>query len=285
LTVAGVLTRHRPACLVALAGFAALFWPTLAGLVESWVRDPDLAFCFFIPPISAAILFGHRKTLAGVAARTSVAGLGVALLSLVVFLGSYVTFTNSVQRLAAWGTAIGAVWFTLGSAVLLAKPFPFLFLLLSIPIPEVLLGPLRLTLKEIATRLSADLLGLLGWSVAAQGNVLVLDGLRLEVADACSGVRSLTAMAASAVLLAYVLGAGWAKGSLLLATAIPLTVLLNVLRVVLMAVCLKSFDLDLTQGIRHQVLGYATFGASLGLLYASWRFYDWLLAWRPGGAP
>lgn len=284
-TVGSLIGRHRAICLVALAGFLLLYWPVLAGLWESWTEDPDLAFSLVIPPVSAAVLLKHRRSLAGLAARRSLSGLGIVLVSLGIFLGSYVCFTNFFQRVAAWGTIVGVVWFTLGSRVLRAKPFPFLFLLLAIPPPDVIMGSLRSALKDLATRVSADVLGILGWNASPQGNILVLDDLRLEVADACSGIRSLMAMAASAVLLAYLVGAGWTKGSILLATAIPLTILLNVLRVVIMAACLKAFDLDLTQGLLHQVLGYATFAGGMALLYAAWRFYDWLLAWRPGGAP
>jgi exosortase len=270
---------------VALAGFLLLYWPVLAGLGESWTEDPDLALSFAIPPVSAVVLLKHRRSLADLAARRSLSGLCIVLVSLGIFLSSYVCFTNFSQRLAVWGTIVGAVWFTLGSGVLRAKPFPFLFLLLAIPPPDVLMGSLRITLKDLATRVSADILGMPGWHASPQGNILVLDDLRLEVADACSGIRSLLATVASAVLLAYLVGAGWVRGSLLLATAIPVTILLNVLRVVIMAACLKAFDLDLTQGLRHQALGYAVFAAGLGLLYAFWRFFDWLLVWRSGGVP
>jgi exosortase len=276
-------TKHRILRVLAPAGFVLCFWPVLQGLVESWAEDPDLAFGFLVPPISAALLHRHRRELAGRAAQGPAIGLAVVLFSTAVFIISYVACTNFPQRVAAWGALMGAAWFLLGSRAILSRPFPFFFLLLAIPPPEVVLGPLRIALKGFATRVSADLLALVGWGATAEGNILVLDDLRLEVADACSGVRSLMAMVASAVLLAHVLGAGWSRGCLLVATAIPLTILLNVLRVVLMAYCLKVHDLDLTAGLRHEALGYGTFAASLAILYGCSRFYEWLLAWEPGG--
>jgi exosortase len=279
-TTGALLARHRPAALLGLLAFVVLYWPVFVGLARSWTEDPDLSFSFAIPVISAVILVRRRKSLAALAARMSPAGLVAVFLALALFLGSYAGYTNFTQRLAAWGTLVGAIWFTLGSVVLRTQPFPFLFLLFAIPPPESAMSPLRIGLKELATRMAADLLTLFGSPASPLGNILVLGDLRFEVADACSGIRSLLAMLASAAIFAYLLDAGWLKGALLLATAIPVTILVNAVRLVVLAGSWQAWDLDLTTGVRHQLLGYATFAGGWALLYASWRFYDWLLAWK-----
>jgi exosortase len=280
VTVASYLRHNVLAISIAAAGFVALFWPTLRGLVGYWYEDPDFSHGFLIPVISGVILFANRKDLGDLAARRSMRGLVILVVSIVVLLAGSLSFTNILERLALWGAIVGAVVFVLGPALVRRKPFPFFFLLLAIPPPFFLLTPLRLALKGFATRLSADVLLALGYGALPQGNVLSIGEHRLEVADACSGVRSLMAIVSTAVLFAYLFRTGFWKGAALTATAIPITVAVNILRIIIIAVALVSFQVDLTQGAAHELVGFAVFSLSLGLLYASWRFYDWLFRWN-----
>jgi len=208
-------------------------------------------------------------------------GLVVLFLSLLVFSVGYMSFTNILQRLACWGALVGAVGFLLGTALLRAAPFPFFFLLFSIPPPFTILSPIRIGLKGFATRLSADALGLLGMAASPEGNVLAIDDHRLEVADACSGIRSLMAIVSTAVLFSYLFRTGLWKGLALALVAIPVTVAVNVVRVVVIAVLLGKFDIDVTTGASHEILGLAVFVLSLLLLYSSWRFCDWFSQGAP----
>ncbi len=279
-TIAVFLRRNALWVALAAVALLALSWPTLRGLVEYWLEDADFSHGFLIPVIGGVILFSNRARLGSIAARRSNAGLLVLLASLGFYFVGCLSFTNIIERLALWGTFIGCVWYLLGPAVLAAHAFPFFFLLLAIPPPFFLLLSLRLALKAIATRLSADALVLVGYPAFAEGNVLSLGEHRLEVADACSGIRSLMAIISTAILFAYLFRAGPWKGILLIATAIPVTVAVNVLRIIIVAVALDSFQVDLTHGAEHELVGFAVFAVSLGLLYASWRFYGWFFRWR-----
>jgi exosortase len=269
-------------CLCA-AAFLFLFWPTLASLVAFWVEDPDFSHGFLIPVVSGAILFTNRESLAGMKAERALTGLAVFLISLFLFFIGYLSLTNIFQRLGVWGALAGAVWFLFGTASVRAVSFPLLFLLAAIPPPFVILTPIRLALKGIATRLSADTLSILGQSAVPEGNVLALGEHRLEVADACSGIRSLMAIVSTAVLFAYLFKTGLVKGILLTLIAIPITVVINVLRVVVIAFALGKFDVDLTSGAAHELIGLAVFSLSLVLIYFCWRFCEWFSGWKPSG--
>ncbi len=280
-TLGAYLRGNALLVLVAAVGWLALFWPTLCGLVEYWLEDPDFSHGFLVPVISGVIVYGNHAQLALIPVKGSLKGLLALCVSLLMLLAGALSFTNIVERLAAWAALASAVWFLLGFEILWRQRFAQLFLLLAIPPPFFLLGSLRLALKAIATRTSADLLSLIGYPAFAEGNVLALGEHQLEVADACSGIRSLMAILATAVLFAYLLRLGIWKGALLTLTAIPVTVAVNVLRILLLSVSLVSFDLDLTHGAEHEAVGFAVFGVSLALLYASARFYNWLLRWEP----
>jgi exosortase len=189
--------------------------------------------------------------------------------------------TRIIERLAVWGAIVSSLWFLFGARFLRTRPFPYFYLLLCIPPPFFLLSPVRLALKSFATRLASDALVLLGFPARPEGNILAIAEIRLEVADACSGIRSLMAVTATAVLLAYLFRMGFWKGTLLTATAIPITVVVNVLRLVVIAVALTSFQIDLTSGWSHDMLGFAVFGISLSLLFAASRFVEWFFLWTP----
>jgi exosortase len=280
-TIGELVQQQRVGLSLAAAGYVALFFPALWTLGKDWASYEDYSHGFLVPLISLVILWANRRTLASLAARgLPVAGAGLLAVALLVFLFGVRTNTNLFQRAGAWGALLSGVVLAFGSSVLRAKPFPFFFLLVSIPPPYFLLGQFRLTLKTFATRLSSELLGAFGFTAAPEGNVLVINGERLEVADACSGIRSLMAIVATALLLAYLFRSGFWKGALLTLTAVPVTVLVNVLRIVIVAVALASFGIDLTHGVVHDVVGFCVFGLSLVFLYASWVFYEWLFAWR-----
>ena len=280
-TVGQVLQRDRVAILLAAAGWLAFSWPTLRGLFASCLEDPDFSHGLLIPLVSAAILFANRRELARQPARRSLRGLWLFMASIALTLLGALSHTNLVERVGIWGTLVGAVAFLFGRSLLRAKAFPFLFLLLCIPPPFILVAPLRLSLKGLATRMSADLLASLGYAAMPEGNVLAIGTERLEVADACSGIRSLMAVVSTAILFSYLFRAGFLKGALLTACAVPVTVVVNVLRIVIIGVALVSFEVDLTHGTEHETVGFAVFGLSLVLLYGSWLFIDWMFRWKP----
>ncbi len=279
-TVLQAMRRDRLALSAAAVGFVVLFWPALVELVSFWNEDPDFSHGFLIVPISAGILWANRKSIGQLETRRSAWGLALTLTSLLVFFAGHLTRTNVVQRAGLWGTLVGGTWFLYGSMLPRRHPFPFLFLLFMFPPPHQWLVAIRLHLKRLATQMSADSLPLFGVDALEQGNVLVVAGRQLEVADACSGVRSLMAIVATAALFAYLFRTGTPRGVLLILTAIPVTVVINVLRIVVVSVALVRADIDLTAGTPHEILGFAVFALSLVLLFASARFWAWLFRWR-----
>jgi exosortase len=269
--------RNRLALGLAAAAYCLLFGITIAGLVLFWYRDGDYSFGFLIPPACAIILWRSRAQVAAAPARRSLAGLAVLLLGIGLYFVGRARMTDFFLRAGVYVTLIGSVWFALGPGILRACPFPFFFLAFAFPPPAFLLGPLRQALRGIATSVSADVLAGIGYEVVRAGNTLVVEGHPLEVADACSGIRSLMVIVAAAVFYAWLFRAGWIRGAILTLTAIPVTIAVNILRIMIVAVALMSFDIDLTGGIAHDALSVGVFGISLAFLYASLLFYDWLV--------
>ena len=282
-TIAQFIRARRVPLAIGAAAFVALFWPGFTSLWTAWSKDPDFSQGFLIPVISVAILWANRERLAGLPARRSSAGLALLLASILLFLVGHLTLWEGATRYGLLGALLGSVWFLLGTPLFRTKPFPFLFLVFAIPPPAALFAPLKLGLQGIATRLSGDLLRGIGFPAISEANVLVVGDERFGVEDACSGIRSLMAIVATAVLFGYLFRTGLLKGVLLTATAIPVTIANNLLRIVIMTVAKVEYDIDLTANnpTPHNVLSLIIFSLTLVCLYLIWRFYDWLLRWKP----
>ncbi len=279
-TVAGYLRAHLAAVALSVAAFLLLFATTLRDLAFAWYRDGEISHGFLVVAGSAAIVFARRRAIGAAPARISFLGLSVLLAGLVLHFFGRARFTDFATSFGLWAAVLGSAWFVLGARAIGACPFPFFFLAFAVPPPNSILGPMRLGLRTIATRMSADILGSIGIEAVQSGNVLFAGDRELEVADACSGIRSLLVIVASAILFAWLFRAGWSRGAMLALAAIPITVAVNILRIVFLAVALVRFRTDMTEGAVHEAVSIAAFAASLGLLYACLRFLRWLVPAR-----
>lgn len=279
-TVSAYIRAEKLVLLGAAVVFLGVFWRTLADLVSYWSRDRDFSHGFLVPVISVAILLAHRKRLGALPAARSRTGLALLLASIGVFFVGGLLYSNSLERLSLVGALAGGVWFALGTPFMTAKPFPFFFLLLSVPPPFYQMTDLRVALQQLVTRISSQILFRLGEPALAHGNVLVVGSRQFGVTDACSGIRSLMAIVTTTVLMAYLLRTGFWRGLLLVLTAIPVTIGANVLRLLAITLGHAWFGVDLSGGRPHDAIGLACFAVSLVAVFMAWKFYSWFFRWN-----
>jgi exosortase len=178
------------------------------------------------------------------------------------------------MRLSMLAAAAGMIVFTLGYRQLVAWWLPSLLLLLSVPIPAVILNTVAFPLQLKASEMGAGLLELRHVPVALAGNVIHLPGRSLFVTEACSGLRSLTALLALGVLIGGLwLVSRWGRALLVLA-AVPLALLLNGLRIFLTGFLSYYVSPGLGDGLLHYTQGWAVFVIAFVILVA----VAWLIA-------
>jgi exosortase len=162
----------------------------------------------------------------------------------------------------------GLVVFYLGFKQALAWWLPFILLVLSVPLPELIRTTLALPLQFQASELGAGLLEWRNVPVRLTGNVIQIPGHRLFVTEACSGLRSLTAL----LSLALLMGGIWLRGPVLrtalVLLAIPIAVLINGLRVFLTGFLVYFVDPKLGEGFMHITEGWLLFLVSFALVGA-----------------
>jgi exosortase len=144
--------------------------------------------------------------------------------------------------------------------------FPWAFLILMIPIPALVFSQITLPLQMLASKVAAILLPLAGVPVLREGNVIHLSSMRLEVAEACSGIRSLLSLTTLAIIYGYLVETRIWVRVLLAVASIPIAVAANSLRIVGTGLLVQYWDPDKAQGFFHTFSGWLVFVVSLAML-------------------
>jgi exosortase len=145
--------------------------------------------------------------------------------------------------------------------------FPVAVLLLAIPIPTIIFNQITFPLQLLASQMASAILPVLGVPTLQEGNVIQLPVMKLEVAEACSGIRSLMSLFTLAVFYGYFLEKTTGRRVLLALASIPIAVAANVARIVGTGLCVQYWDPEKALGFFHEFSGWVMFVVSLGLLY------------------
>lgn len=162
--------------------------------------------------------------------------------------------------------ATGFVLTTAGWNHLRKLAFPLVFVLFALPVPNRILGPLQFVLQSATTSAAAAALPLLGVTVERSGFILQLPGGALGVAEACSGVRSVTALTAIAAFVGWWKGFGLARGVLLVGLSVPVIAGVNAIRVIVSGLLQEHAGPEYVRGDWHEGLGVAMVFLGLALI-------------------
>jgi exosortase len=144
--------------------------------------------------------------------------------------------------------------------------FPLAFMLLMIPLPAIVFNQVAFPLQLLASRAGEMTLASVDIPVLREGNVLVLANLKLEVAEACSGIRSLISLLTLGVVLGYFSDRRmWVRTALAL-SAIPVAIVANAVRVAGTGIAAHRFGAVAAQGFLHEFSGWVMFVVALGLM-------------------
>ncbi len=247
--------------------------PILYRMGVQWATDENMGHGFFVPVIAGWIAWQRKDQLLQTPRQSN--GWGLVLViwagfqSLAATLGAEL-FT---ARLAFVMAVTGCILFVGGKQWLKILLFPLTLLLFMIPIPQILYARLTLSLQMLASELGEILIGWMGIPVIRTGNLLQLPSQTLDIADACSGIRSLLSLAFLSLIYAYFSDKRpWVRWALLIAT-VPIAIGANAIRVALTGL-LSEIDTKLAQGTYHEVEGYIVFVVALAALLLTHRLIN-----------
>jgi len=249
-------------CLLVLA----VYFQVLGKLVLDW-QDQDNSHGFLVPLFSAFLVWEKRETLRATKLAPAWSGIALMALGLVVLIlgvfGSelFLSRVSLIFLLAGLALCFG------GAQLLKELRFALLVLLLAIPLPAIIYSQITFPLQILASKMATDLLPLFGVPVLREGNVIELPLMKLEVAEACSGIRSLMSLFTLAVFYGYFMEKStWRRWALALAS-IPIAIAANGLRILGTGLCVQYWDPDKAMGFFHEFSGWVVFLVSLVCLF------------------
>jgi exosortase len=262
------LPQWQGVALLLLLGW--LYASIVSRLVLQWIgpnRDPNFEHGIFVPLFALFVVWQDRKKLQAMVPQPSWTGLPLLILGLCMLalgvLGAELFFSRTSLLIMLAGLIILFQGWPFFRAVL----FPWAVLILLIPIPNLLLQQVTFPLQLLASKLATGLLETVGVPVLRQGNVIVLASLPLDVAEACSGIRSLLTLLTLAIIYGYMLEKRLWVRVLLAVSAIPIAVAANGFRIFGTGLLVQYWDPEKAEGFFHTFSGWLIFVVALILLF------------------
>lgn len=255
--------------ILSLFGISLLFllvtsFSSLDSLLSAWETD-EYSHGYLIPFV-AFFIGWHRLTEHKPVAKSNLWGVGVilagGLLMLVGMLSAFQAPVHYGLLLSITG-AIFAYW---GRAVTVVLLPALIYLVFAIPLPRLIYVNLSQELQLISSSLGVMPLQLLGISVFQDGNVIDLGNMRLQVVEACSGLRYLFPLMSFGFLIALMLKDRFWKRAFLFLSTIPITIGMNAMRISVIGITVNYWGQEMAEGLLHDMEGFTIFFACLSIL-------------------
>lgn len=250
--------------LVALAGFSE----ALRELIERWIRQDEYSHGFFIPIIAVGLLWARRDALLASVGQPSWLGPLVVLLATFMHITGELSSFFLLSQVGFVVALMGIVLGTGGFSLLKVTFIPIVFLLFAIPLPYFIDSVLSFRLQLISSELGVFFIRLFQVPVYLEGNVIDLGLYKLQVVDACSGLRYLYPLLSLGFLAAYLFQAPLWQRALIFLSTIPITIVMNSFRIAMVGVLVDRWGTEQAEGLLHFFEGWIIFLACGGLLAA-----------------
>lgn len=252
--------------LILLVVLLAAFIPVYPMLVWTWLNYSDNSHGILVPLVSAYFVWQKRKEAKLSEISNSNWGMVLLIISMGLYLLSYAGGIAVVSRAMIVSSLCGLVMFTLGERVFKLFSFPVLFLFFMVPVPDSILGLVAFPLQLFATKVSAFIIQIFSIPAYREGNMLHFAQTHLEVAEACSGIRSLMSFGMLSFIFAYMIDKIWWKRILLVLSTIPLALFANIVRVTGTGILAHFYGAKFALGFLHEFSGLAVFAFGFILL-------------------
>jgi exosortase len=242
------------------------YWHVLTRLLNAWLEIPDYSHGLLVPIFACYLVWAKRKTLQNTKIAPAWSGIIVVALALALLLLGEFGAELFASRISLVVLFAGLILGFGGWQLLKELRFVLLVLLLAVPIPTIVFNQFALPLEGLASKLATALLHLMGVPALRLGNIIELPDMRLEVAEACSGLRSLVSLFTLAIFYGYFLENTYLRRTVLALASIPIAIAANSVRIFGTGMCVQYWDADRALGFFHQFSGWVMFLVSLGCL-------------------
>lgn len=251
-------TRREAA--VSFLALAVLYIPVFKDLFYAWNIKPEASHGYLILPIALFLIWQKREKLARYQPKGEAPGLFLLFSGIVLYLVGEATRISTLSNASFMISLVGVLWATLGRQYMRELAFPIFFLVFMLPVPDAIYISLTAPLKLFVSSISCSILQGMGVAVIQEGNIFTFANITLEVVEACSGLRSLLSYLVLGTLLAYFLPPQTpVKKVLLIAMTLPISLFINVMRIVATGVLSNIFGRAAAEGFFHETSGIILF--------------------------
>ncbi len=253
--------------LALLAFMIALYGRIALKLAHDWYEFPDSSHGMLIPFFVLFLLWDKRAELRQIPQRADWQGMWLVVIGLFVLMVGIFGADLFLSRTSFLLVTAGIVWSLCGWKMLGELKFVLFVALLGIPLPTLILNHITFPLQLLSSNAASRLLPLAGVPVLQEGNIIQLPAMQLEVAEACSGIRSLMSLFTVAVIYGYFIERQTSRRVILALASIPIAVVANSARIFGTGLCVQYWDPEKAMGFFHEFSGWLIFLVSLTCLY------------------
>lgn len=236
-----------------------VFWQVFVRLFDAWANDGNYSHGFLILPIALYFAWERWPRLVAAPQRPSWLGLVLMIGGIGILLAGFWGSELFLSRIAFLPVIAGIIWFMFGTVHLRILAFPLAFVVLMIPIPAIIFNQIAFPLQLLASRLGEWAISVVGIPVVREGNVLNLAHQSLEVAEACSGIRSLVSLVTLGIVYAYFTDSRTWVRCLIVLSAVPVAIVANGARVAGTGMASEWISPAAAQGFLHEFSGWLVF--------------------------
>ncbi len=265
------LWRSKVAWLAGAAVFMAFlwsYWPIVADLWNVWQRSDEYSSGLLVPFLAVYVLWSRRERLKDVPIKPLFWALPILFLAEGLRLFGLFFMFGSAERLSVVICIIALAVFLLGWEFFKKTAFVFLFLLLMLPWPQRVQQAVSLPLQSWSTSSAVFCLEMIGYNVIQEGNIIHINQTSVAVAEACNGLRMVTAFfVITGLVVLLVRRRRWEK-LIVLASSLPIALLCNTIRLAITAIAFTILHGDYWEKIFHDFGGYAMMPVALAAVIA-----------------
>ena len=243
-----------------------LYWPEITELCAIWTKSDEYSSGLLVPFLAGYIIWSRWSKLRSVAVNPCIWGLALLAISQLLRLFGLTFMYASAQRLSLILSVAGLTWFLFGTQFF-KKIIPVvLFLILMLPMPKSVHSRMMLPLQHWATVSAVFSLETLGFEVWREGNMIHVNNVTVAVAEACNGLRMLTAFFIISTLVVLVVERTWWEKFIILLSAVPIGFFCNTVRLTLTAIAFTVIQGQFWEKVFHDFGGIAMMPLALAAI-------------------
>jgi len=251
---------------VVFIAFLWSYWPGFVDLWNIWQRSDEYSSGLLVPFLTVYILWSRRHDIAKCPIKPCIWGVFAFVAAQAVRVFGLFFMYGSAERLSVALSIAALVLLLFGWQLFKKVSTILLFLCLMLPWPNRIQAAVALPLQRWATSSAVFCLEVLGYAVVRDGNIIHIGGATVAVAEACNGLRMVTAFFVVGGLVILLVKRAWWEKLIIIVSSLPIALLCNTVRLAVTAIAFTVLSGEYWEKIFHDFGGYAMMPLALAAI-------------------